>query len=225
MLKERRIELFGTITLMVCLLLGVMAFLVSCYVYDWSDEEASPALSGDDATDDDDDATDDDDDATDDDDDATDDDDNTTDEEVWTDSTSGLMWQVTSTVGTMNWSNAKSHCQGLGLDGHSDWRLPTISELRSLIRGCDDTETGGDCGVTDECLDSSCLDSPCDGCSSGGGPAGGCYWPSEMEGTCSWYWSSSAVAEYDNSAWLVGFDLGNVVDFSVFHANLVRCVR
>ena len=183
--------------ILVFLLLASFLFL-SCL--DWSDS-ASPALSND-ATDD----------------------DNTAGEEVWTDSTSGLMWQVTPTGGTMKWNSAKSHCQGLSLDGHNDWRLPTISELRSLIRGCDDTETGGDCGVTDECLDyGDCWNNTCQGCSSGGGPANGCYWPSQLGGSCSWYWSSSAVADYADLAWYVGFNVGHV---NYRYDNYcARCVR
>ena len=214
MLNEQQDRLFGKTTLIACILIVMMALLVSCYIYNWSDS-ASPALSG---NDDNDDVTDDD---------VTDDDD-TSGEDVWTDSTSGLMWQVEPTGGTMDWASAKSHCPVLSLGGHDDWRLPTISELRSLIRGCDDTETGGSCGVTDECLNySGCRNDPCNGCSGGGGPAGGCYWPSQMNGECSWFWSSSPVADGGDGAWGVDFYSGYVgdSDYAGYGDGAARCVR
>ena len=47
----------------------------------------------------------------------------------------------------MNCNTAKSYCDVLNEDGHSDWRLPNISELRTLIQNCEGTVTGGSCGV------------------------------------------------------------------------------
>ena len=103
------------------------------------------SLSGDDDDDDDDDdATDDDDDddATDDDDDTADDDDDSGDDDdddsTWTDADSGLMWQITPMVGTK--LEAEDYCENLSLGGVDDWRLPTISQLRTLISEENKTE-------------------------------------------------------------------------------------
>ncbi|MDP8222378.1 MAG: PEGA domain-containing protein [Candidatus Lernaella stagnicola] len=147
---------------------------------------------------------------------------------VWTDSSTGLTWQVSPTGGEMKWSAAKSHCEGLSLGGQSGWRLPTITELRSLIRGCPATQKGGSCGVTDSCLSyKSCRTSVCDGCSSKGGPgSGGAYWPPDLSGEVSWYWSSSAVADLDRYAWYVYFYDGDVYNGGyVNDGHDARCVR
>ena len=144
----------------------------------------------------------------------------------WLDRASGLTCQITPTGGKIDWSDAKAHCAGLDLGGHTDWHLPTISELRTLIRGCPGTATGGVCKVTDSCLSRLCWDKgACWNCSYGDGPADGCYWPDEMQGTCSWYWSSSPVEDGANGAWGVAFDTGSVPSGYVYNDKHVRCVR
>jgi len=154
---------------------------------------------------------------------------------TWTDPSTGLVWQNPPYDGTKYWEAAKSYCTNLSLDG-GGWHLPNISELRSLIRGCPNTETGGACGVTDVCpecgVNQKCLSwnwckDDCSKCSDGSGPADGCYWPDEMEGTCYWYWSSSPLGDNEVPAWDVGFHTGRVSGhFYVYDGgSLVRCVR
>ena len=145
----------------------------------------------------------------------------------WADASTGLTWQVHPAANTMILQEATSYCKSLSAGGHSDWRLPTISELRSLIRGCAGTVTGGACGVTDECLNSSCRNDPCTGCGNRAGPgSGGAYWPSEISGEISRYWSSSAVADAGYVAWFVNFDGGQFVRYGGFDNNgYARCVR
>lgn len=53
---------------------------------------------------------------------------------IWTDPLTGLTWQVNPASRKMKLKSAKSHCQNLSLGGNTDWRLPTKSELASLIR-------------------------------------------------------------------------------------------
>ena len=47
----------------------------------------------------------------------------------------GLEWQDNAETKTnkLNWEDAKSYCQELTLNGHSDWRLPNIKELQSIV--------------------------------------------------------------------------------------------
>ena len=144
---------------------------------------------------------------------------------LWTDPASGLTWHVTPTGDYMTWSSAKTHCTKPPLDG-GGWRLPTIGELRTLIRGCPATETGGSCNVEEgDCLEYSCRDKSCNGCTQNAGPADGCYWPDNMLGACSWYWSSSPMEDSNNNhAWRVYFYDGHVY-YNYAYYGYVRCVR
>ena len=49
------------------------------------------------------------------------------------DSVSKLEWQDNAVGSTMAWEDAITHCEELSLGGHSDWRLPNINELKSIV--------------------------------------------------------------------------------------------
>jgi len=123
----------------------------------------------------------------------------------------------------MDWQQAVEYCAELSIDDHSDWRLPTISELRSLIRGCTATETGGSCGVSDSCLDYSCWDDSCQSCDYEEGPANGYYWPDGMNGEYGLFWSSSSAGSDD--AWYVHFSYGNLYHYDKSYYHGTCCVR
>ena len=133
----------------------------------------------------------------------------------------GHMWSSKSS-GTMTWSEAGDYCDNLTECGYSDWKLPSINELRTLIKNCSATETGGSCGVTDSCLSSSCRTDPCNGCdydSSGG------YYSKLGDDYNVWLWSSSVQSDDSDCAWLVYFNGGSVNDYAKRHYYYVRCVR
>lgn len=61
-----------------------------------------------------------------------------------TDLSSTLMWQQCSapsggtncgsgTPTTYTWDNALAYCNGLTLGGYTDWRLPNVKELQSIL--------------------------------------------------------------------------------------------
>ena len=193
------------------------------------DDTADDDIIDDDVIDDDvidDDSSDDDtsdDDTSDDDtsDDDTGDDDTTND--VWIDSSTGLSWQIYPSVEEVVWEAAKTYCDYLPLAG-GGWRLPTVSELRSLIRGCDGSVTGGPCGVTDLCLYLACFNPYC-GCDLGGGPNCGCYGPFELPGECDGFWSSSEVTDLGTCAWAVGFNSAIIIYHNMLNPVRARCVR
>jgi hypothetical protein len=55
--------------------------------------------------------------------------------EVVNDLTNNLMWQDDEDVRTVqkNWQGAMDYCQNLNLAGHSDWRLPNLEELKTIV--------------------------------------------------------------------------------------------
>ena len=137
----------------------------------------------------------------------------------------GLMWQITPPTGYFMWTDAQSYCDGITYAGLDDWRMPTISELRSLVDGCSATGTDGSCGVVDECTADSCSNSTCAGCSTNEGPDSGCYWPAALAGECSTYWSSLIVDADDSRIWSVSFQTAQVDIVMGNSEMLARCVR
>ncbi len=49
-----------------------------------------------------------------------------------TDNRTGLMWATKDNGSPINWPSALYYCQKFNAGGHTDWRLPTIAELKSL---------------------------------------------------------------------------------------------
>jgi len=50
-----------------------------------------------------------------------------------TDNVTGLMWQQVVPATRYVWAGAVSYCPTLTLAGHSDWRLPSVIELSSIV--------------------------------------------------------------------------------------------
>ena len=50
-----------------------------------------------------------------------------------TDRSRGLMWQQSEPGSAVTWKSAISYCETLSLAGYTDWRLPNILELRSIV--------------------------------------------------------------------------------------------
>lgn len=52
---------------------------------------------------------------------------------VVTDLSTGLMWQNTGNETKYTWKEALAYCEGLSLGGYTDWRLPNLKELLSIV--------------------------------------------------------------------------------------------
>ena len=156
--------------------------------------------------------------------------------ETWIDPTTGLEWHA-EWGGVMTWQDASSYCWN-----PNGWRLPNISELRSLLRNCSGTTgMGGKCKVADVCLecnvDQPCLDlfsechsEECYGCTVGEPDFDQCHLPSAIVGECTTYWSFSQVHDRPGYFWGVSFRWGDVVDYQDrdeedYPGHGVLCVR
>jgi hypothetical protein len=144
-------------------------------------------------------------------------------------SSTELGWQDPPAGQAMGREAARAYCDGLLLDGHDDWRLPTISDLRALVVGCPATAAGGACNLIDVRGEASPPSyQSCEGCRERGGPgAGGCYWRPGLSGPCSTYWSATALFAFPQEGHALDFanasmmTLGWVLEKTLY----VRCVR
>ncbi len=128
---------------------------------------------------------------------------------TWKDGT-GLVWK-TEPSKEMPLSDAQSYCEKLADEG-GGWRLPTIDELRSLVKGCDATALAGTCKASDKCLKNSCADKTCKGCEAKKGSAKGCYLSEDYGASCDApVWSGSTVKDdKKKSVWSLNFSDGSV---------------
>jgi hypothetical protein len=180
-----------------------------------------------DALADDDDATVDDDDGVDDDDAVSDDDDVTVaPDNAYYDPATGYSWfnprqfSPNQRGSTLN-GDGPPFCNQLDFEGYSDWRLPTVTELRTLIRTCPDTMPGGACQVGDGCLTEDCETSACNGCSTEGTDL-----PPEIQDfELGFHLTANRVADKSDRAWLMwGMD-GSIVNGQDNQVGCFRCVR
>jgi len=51
---------------------------------------------------------------------------------IVTDTVTDLIWQKEYS-GTLTWVNALNYCEDLSYAGYTDWRLPNIEELKTLV--------------------------------------------------------------------------------------------
>ena len=139
----------------------------------------------------------------------------------WADHDSGLEWSVESNA--MVWEDAVDYCDKLTEGGYSDWRVPSISEARTLIKTCHGTRTGDRCGVTDSCLSPDCRDYNCSLCEP---QSDGYYSKIDDEHiNLNLFWSSSEVSGSAILVWGVDFYTGSVTEKVKNEYGVVRCVR
>ncbi|WP_345985678.1 DUF1566 domain-containing protein [Sulfurimonas sp. HSL-1656] len=117
---------------------------------------------------------------------------------IVTDNITGLQWQDNGSGGTRNWRGAIDYCESLVLGSFSDWRLPNINELFSIV---ENTHHNPAMDPVFEML------------------TGGYYWSS----TSSAVLPSSALSIYfdDGAMWSVDKVSGDVLS----HYGYTRCVR
>ena len=128
-----------------------------------------------------------------------------------------LVWSDRSSS-EMKWYEAKQYCENLSEGGFTDWRLPNVDELRSLIHNHSGTQTGGTCKISEKAgkLAGSDRTSDCNGRNGSN---------FSKLGDTGWFWSSSTYVNNRNCAWRVGFYYGYVSYIVKDSYGSVRCVR
>ena len=129
----------------------------------------------------------------------------------------GQAWSSRSSE-QMTWNEAINYCKNLNEGGYTDWRLPNIDELRTLIQNHSGTQTGGTCPISEKAGKLALSDRTSD-CN---GRAGSNF---SKLGDTGWFWSSSTRSGNTDYAWGVNFYGGYVDGNSKTYYYYVRCVR
>lgn len=134
-----------------------------------------------------------------------------------TETNSSLYWSEKAPK-KMNLNEAQGYCSRLKEGGNSGWRLPSIDELRMLIRNCSATQSSGSCKVSENngCLASKCLQGSCQCVSNKTGKY-------SIFGDTEYLWSSSLKS--NDRAYLVDFSRGGISSQYIGNSYSVRCVK
>ena len=154
----------------------------------------------------------------------------------------GLIWSAKA-PSAMAWKDnngeiAGKHCTDLDEGGFKDWRLPTLSELRMLIKNCDKTVIDGPCPARSEdlgtegeegfqplCDEGSC--NPKESCRCDEDLTGG-YTPfgaGDADIDPKSFWTSTTRSDNTNAAWAVEFNDAYPAAPKKTEKRNVRCVR
>ncbi|HTU58623.1 MAG TPA: DUF1566 domain-containing protein [Polyangiales bacterium] len=140
----------------------------------------------------------------------------------YVDAQAQLVWTIAA---PQTWPAASAHCQSLQTCELDDWQLPSIDLLRSVIRGCPATQTGGACRVNDSCLADRCEDG-CAGCAAGTGPSTGWYLPAEVVGgSIDVFWSTAVASDHADMAWSLDASSGAIIKQLKTATAATLCVR
>ncbi len=133
---------------------------------------------------------------------------------VYVDSRTNLAWMITPHSEYLVFNEAELFCEELILDEYSEWRLPTLAELQSIIAGCDKCKEAGE--------------NSCSGCPSKEGPDKGCYQTSRLNPfsstECGWMWSSTPGPNAANY-YEVNFASAGIYSVAMGNTAGARCVQ
>jgi Protein of unknown function (DUF1566) len=140
----------------------------------------------------------------------------------------GKMWQKNDDNIYRNWEEASTYCQGLYLGGYDDWRLPTKTELKSLVSCSNghstplqDWDSSGTKPIEQNIIDATCCNNYPD-CNNYDKPV----FPSFI--TCTTMnhynlWSSTTLGTYD--AWRISCLNGLSSHYERTYTESTRCIR
>jgi hypothetical protein len=136
---------------------------------------------------------------------------------LWKDVETDYTW--TSLMPRKSWLEAIEFCEDLDIYGYSDWELPEINELRTLIINCPNTEPDGLCDPYVYAYNSLAEESiACGGCAENG------YSYSKV-GDIDLLWSSTPSSYFPGLSIYVHFTRGNIGCYSDKNTYFFRCFR
>ena len=139
---------------------------------------------------------------------------------------------VNSRYNQISWEERARSCRESDEGGISQWRIPTIDEIRTLLVSSESLKTGGECHVTDACSDyfsEECFNeavcSPAEGTSGEGGE-----WIMsslfDYAGYLSGTLSNPGDEEGDISTWFVNLKSGSLLSFTEErNDDETRCIK
>lgn len=127
----------------------------------------------------------------------------------------GLEWSSKS-PSKMTFEEAVHYCNELSDEGY-EWRMPTISELRTLIQNSKNTASDGLCGVTNECLSANCWSKKL--CTNNSSDSKNSH---SKLGDTNDLWSNSRS---DSKCWYIDFNYGNIDKTYCNYGKYVRCIK
>ena len=152
----------------------------------------------------------------------------------WQDPVTNLKWEhparfaLTASSREGSWADASAYCAALTTGGVAagTWRMPSIDELRTLVRNNPETQPGGACKVCTTCA-GSCLNFSCySACDSAPSSSSCVYAPPELGPGCTTpfhLWSSTPVSDRPGGHWTLQFYDASM--FALASEGGVRCVR
>jgi len=140
----------------------------------------------------------------------------------------GLMWQKYVYMVPNTFWQAETYCQELEHNTYTNWRLPTIDELRYIVNpwnnpSCDRVAYYGDCMVSESCDTPNCGSYHCT-CAAINPDPEECY--TDVLDYCDTVWSSTEVElAYETSYWYIDYRYGSIAAIKWDSHLSVTCVR
>jgi len=140
----------------------------------------------------------------------------------------GIMWQKYVYMTPNTFWQAETYCQELEHNTYTNWRLPTIDELRYIVNpwnnpSCDRIAYYGDCMVSESCNTPNCGSYHCT-CSAINPTPEECY--TDVLDLCDRVWSATEVElAYETSYWCIDYGHGSIESIKWDSHLSVTCVR
>ena len=135
---------------------------------------------------------------------------------------------VNSRYNRISWEERAFSCRESDEGGISQWRIPTIDEIRTLLVSSESLKTNGECHVTDECSDyfnEECFNEAV--CSPEGGTSGeGGEWIMSSLFDYAGYLSGTLSDEENAKTWFVDLKSGSLFSFyNEWNDDETRCIK